>query len=132
MENEMMTWAEVFKERLESIRQELNDTFSYDASESEFHISLNEISNPTAFEEYLSTCEMDAFEDYRGSVPEWDDEAEQLFRTEYLPKIKEIAEEWENHLLSCAENFDRYHRFSEEQTATEMFTEYFAHYWGRE
>ena len=35
MENEMMTWAEVFKERLESIRQELNDTFSYDASESE-------------------------------------------------------------------------------------------------
>ena len=30
-----MTWAEVFKERLESIRQELDDTFGYDASESE-------------------------------------------------------------------------------------------------
>ena len=33
MENEMMTWAEVFKERLESIRQELDDTFGYSSKD---------------------------------------------------------------------------------------------------
>ena len=123
MENEMMTWAEVFKERLESIRQELDDTFGY-SSKDGFILSLSELSSPITFAEYIADCEMDAFEDYRDRVPEWDDEAEKLFRTSYLPKIKEIAEEWEQQLL-------RTHPAANGESMTEFFTEYFTHYWSR-
>ena len=130
MENEMMTWAEVFKERLESIRQELDDTFGY-SSKDGFILSLSELSSPITFAEYIADCEMDAFEDYRDGVPEWDDEAEKRCRTSYLPKIKEIAEEWEQQLLSCAEEYDRTHPAANGESMTEFFTEYFTHYWGR-
>ena len=45
--------------------------------------------------------------------------------------IKEIAEEWEQQLLSCAEEYDRTHPAANGESMTEFFTEYFTHYWGR-
>ena len=130
MENEMMTWAEVFEERLGAIRQEFDDTFGYNSKDG-FNLSLSELASPTTFAEYIADCEMDAFEDYRDRVPEWDDEAEKLFRTTYLSKIKEIAEEWEQQLLGCAEEYDRTHSVANGESMTDIFIEYFTHYWSR-
>lgn len=130
MENNMMTWAEIFKERLESIQQELDNTFGYNSKDG-FTLSLSELSCPQTFAEYITECEIDAFEDYTDRAPEWDSEAERLFKGSYLPKIKEIAEEWEQRLLCCAKEYDRTHTAAPGESMTEIFTEYFAYYWGR-
>lgn len=130
MKNDMLTWAEIFKERLESIRQELDDTFGYNPKDG-FTLSLSELSCPGTFAEYITECEIDAFEDYTDRAPEWDDETDQLFKTSYLPQIKEIAEEWERRLLGCAEEYDRTHTATPGESMTEIFTEYFNYYWSR-
>ena len=60
-----------------------------------------------------------------------DEKLNTLFH-EYLGKIRLICERWERHIMRAAENFDLHHQHdSEEQTAVEMYKEYFDHFWGR-
>ena len=52
----------------------------------------------------MESAEMDAFEQYTEDerFPEWNEEAEYLFRTECLNKIKSLAEEWEAGIMHHA------------------------------
>ena len=96
------TWKEIFDERLESIEQELNNTFSYDSREDVFTINMSELAQPTTFKEYYESCEIDEFEDYEEVSPEWDETADKLFKSYYLPKIKRNSERVGKHgYVSC-------------------------------
>ena len=85
----------------------------------------------------MESAEMNALEQYTEDerFPEWNEEAEYLFRTEYISKIKSLAEEWEAHIMYRAERFDAEEKENDEfgdETATEYFTDYFNRFWGRE
>ncbi len=85
----------------------------------------------------MESAEMNALEQYTEDerFPEWNEEAEYLFRTEYIRKIKPLAEEWEAGIMYHAKLVDEHdkgsHAFGDE-TATEYFTDYFNRFWGRE
>ena len=126
------TWKEIFDERLESIEQELNNTFSYNSREDVFTIKMSELAQPTTFKEYYENCEIDEFEDYEEVSPEWDEVADKLFKSYYLPKIKEIVKEWESTVMYYAKRFDSRIDNTDEEPLSETFAEYFKAFWGEE
>ena len=81
MENEI-TWAKVFAQELDGLRTMLEDSLHYDTKQRCFV----ESSDPATFSEIMFSAETDAFEQYDGMLPEWDDEIEKLFQSEYLSK----------------------------------------------
>ena len=92
-DDEPSTWAEVIKIELEGVRAELESLVCYDTKQRCF----NENINPTTYDQILESAEMNALEQYTEDekFPEWNEETEYLFRTEYISKIKPLAEEWE-------------------------------------
>ena len=128
MENEI-TWAKVFAQELDGLRTMLEDSLHYDTKQRCFV----ESSDPSTFSEIIFSAETDAFEQYDGMLPEWDDETENLFQSEYLSKIKPIAEEWEDQIMYAAEKLDERENVSESwgETATESYRHYFDRFWGR-
>ena len=126
------TWKEIFDERLESIEQELNNIFSYDSRENVFTINMSELAQSSTFKEYYESCEIDEFEDYEEVSPEWDETADKLFKSYYLPKIKEIVKEWESTVMYHAKHFDSRIDNTDEEPLSETFAEYFKTFWGEE
>ncbi len=123
--SEKITWAEAFENSLESWRDSLFSDITYDRNKHVFSVS----SSPRTYREIIESAEMDEFEEYGDTLPEWDDEAERLFKADYLPKIKKMIKKWESHIMKCAEKFDKHYQFDENETATEYFTEYFKVFW---
>ena len=128
MENEI-TWTKVFTQELDGLRTMIEDSLHYDTKQRCFV----ESSDPSTFSEIMFSAETDAFEQYDGMLPEWDDETEKLFQSEYLSKIKPIAEEWEAQIMYAAEKLDERENVSESwgETATEYYRHYFDRFWGR-
>ena len=132
-DDEPSTWAEVIKIEFEGVRAELESLLYYDTKQRCFIENIN----PTTYDQILEFAEMDAFEQYTEDerFPEWNEEAEYLFRTEYINKIKPLAEKWEAHIIYYAKRFDAdgkgNHKFGDE-TVTEYYTDYFNKFWGRE
>lgn len=128
-EQDRRRWQEVFDKMLESWEESITSAIVYDKEERCFYVS----SNPTTYAEIMESAENDAFEEY-DDLPDWDTKDEKLNTLfhEYLGKIRLICERWERHIMRAAENFDLHHQHdSEEQTAVEMYKEYFDHFWGR-
>ena len=87
MENEI-TWAKVFAQELDGLRTMLEASLHYDTKQRCFV----ESSDPSTFSEIIFSAETDAFEQYDGMLPEWDDETEKMFLSDYLRKLKTSAE----------------------------------------
>lgn len=127
-------WSAAFAESIESLSIEIFDAVIYDKKRHIFIVS----SNPDTFAEIMASAEMNSFEEFE-DLPDWpahneelEKELNELFHTEYLDKIKPLCEKWERHIMISAANFDKHYIFEEDETATEHFTEYFNHFWGRE
>ena len=132
-DDEPSTWAEVIKIEFEGVRAELESLVYYDTKQRCF----NENINPTTYDQLMESAEMNALEQYTEDerFPEWNEEAEYLFRTEYINKIKPLAEEWEAGIMYHAKLVDEHEKGSPafgDETATEYFTDYFNRFWGRE
>ena len=84
------------------------------------------------FKEYYESCEIDEFEDYEEVSPEWDEAADTLFKSYYLPKIKEIVKEWESTVMYHAKHFDSRIDNTGEEPLSETFAEYFKAFWVEE
>ena len=132
-DDEPSTWAEVIKIEFEGVRAELESLVYYDTKQRCFYEDIN----PTTYDQLMESAEMNALEQYTEDerFPEWNDEAEYLFRTEYISKIKPLAEEWEAGIMYHAKLVDEYEKESlafGDETATEYYTDYFNRFWGRE
>ena len=61
-----------------------------------------------------------------------DEVADKLFKSYYLPKIKEIVKEWESTVMYYAKRFDSRIDNTDDEPLSETFAEYFKTFWGEE